>query len=181
MGNIYCVTNNLNDDIWKYFDLGENIVCVNAIKENIQQRLNGCDYDSDTMLITNDKLVVETAFRQKDIFKVPVCGITSGESTNESLSELDYNTSQNKVGEIINSSQKLNSLFWDWSYSGCGYNDEKMQELYKNICKLAVLSGIEIDKAKRSFPNVNVASENTGIASAYKEFKMLDDNKVKII
>ena len=27
--------------------------------ENIQQRLNGCDYDSDTMLITDDKLLVE--------------------------------------------------------------------------------------------------------------------------
>ena len=40
MGNIYCVTNNLKHDIWKYFDLGENIVCVNAIRENIQQRLN---------------------------------------------------------------------------------------------------------------------------------------------
>lgn len=45
MGNLYCVENNLDGDIWDYFDLGENIVCVNAIGENIQQRLNGCDYD----------------------------------------------------------------------------------------------------------------------------------------
>ena len=61
MGNIYLVENNLDGDIWNYFDLGENIVCVNAINENIQQRLNGCDYDSDTMLITDDKLLVEAA------------------------------------------------------------------------------------------------------------------------
>ena len=56
MGNLYCVENNLDGGIWDYFDLGNNIVCVNAIGENIQQRLNGCDYDSDTMLVTDDKL-----------------------------------------------------------------------------------------------------------------------------
>jgi hypothetical protein len=90
---------------------------------------------------------------------------------------LDYNTSQNKVGEIINSSQKLNCLFWDWVHSGYGDNDEKLQELYKNICKLAVLSGIEIDKAKRSFPNVNVAAENTKIANADRYSKQDDKGK----
>ena len=31
MGNLYCVENNLDGDIWNYFDLGKNIVCVNAI------------------------------------------------------------------------------------------------------------------------------------------------------
>ena len=36
MGNLYCVENNLSGEIWNYFDLGENIVCVNAIGENIQ-------------------------------------------------------------------------------------------------------------------------------------------------
>ena len=28
MGNLYLVENNLDGDIWDYFDLGENIVCV---------------------------------------------------------------------------------------------------------------------------------------------------------
>ena len=75
MGNLYCVENALSGGIWDYFDLGENIVCVNSIGENIQQRLNGCDYDSDTMLITDDKLLVNAAARYKDFFKVPVCNI----------------------------------------------------------------------------------------------------------
>ena len=69
MGNLYCVENNLDGDIWNYFDLGKNIVCVNAIGENIQQRLNGCDYDSDSMLITDDKLLVETAERDRQVSK----------------------------------------------------------------------------------------------------------------
>ena len=75
MGNLYRVENNLNDGIWDYFNLGDNIVCVNAIGENVQQRLNGCDYDSDTMLITDEELLVNAAERYKDLFKVPVCNI----------------------------------------------------------------------------------------------------------
>ena len=75
MGNLYSAENSTHGEIWKYFDLGENIVCVNAIGENIQQRLNGCDYDSDTMLLTDDKLLVEITEKYKDLFKVPVCKI----------------------------------------------------------------------------------------------------------
>ena len=181
MGNIYCVTNNLNHDIWNYFDLGENIVCVNAIKENIQHRLNGCEYDSDTMLITNDKLVVETAFQQKDHFLVPVCDIKSKNNANEVLSELDHNTSQNKVGEIINLSQRLNTTLWDRLSSECAYKDNKKeqglaQELYEDICKLAVLSGIEIDKAKRAFDDINIAMECGKISTKPTSYKV-DENK----
>ena len=42
-GNIYLATNVENAEIDKYFNLSQEIVCVNAINENIQQRLNGCD------------------------------------------------------------------------------------------------------------------------------------------
>ena len=165
MGNLYCATNNLSSDIWDYFDLGENIVCVNAIGENIQQRLNGCDYDSDAMLITNDKLIVETAFNQKDLFKVPVCSIESDGKKKPSLSELDYNTSENKIGHIVNLSQKLNSILWDKLNSGSDH--ESVRAIYEDICKLAVLSGIEIDKAKRTYDKVNVSKEIKKIANKH--------------
>ena len=85
MGNLNCVENNLSGEIWNYFDLGENIVCVNAIGENIQQRLNGCDYDSDTVLITDDKLLVNAAARYKDFFTVPVGNIKAEEKTEQTL------------------------------------------------------------------------------------------------
>ena len=165
MGNLYCATNNLSGDIWNYFDLGENIVCVNAIGENIQQRLNGCDYDSDAMLITYDKLIVETAFKQKDTFKVPVCSIKSDGKKKPSLSELDYNTSENKIGHIVNLSQKLNSILWDKLNSGLDY--ESIQEIYEDVCKLAVLSGIEIDKAKRAYDKISVSKEINKIANKH--------------
>lgn len=164
MGNLYCVTNNLNNTIWEYFDLGTNIVCVNAINENIQQRLNGCDYDSDSMLITNDKIILKSAFNNKDKFKVPVCNIESS-SKEVPLFELDYNTSENKIGEIVNLSQRLNSYLWNEINDGKDFVEVK--EIYEDICKLAVLSGIEIDKAKRAYSSVNVSQELKSLKDKY--------------
>lgn len=139
MGNLYCVENNLDGGIWDYFDLGNNIVCVNAIRENVQQRLNGCDYDSDTMLVTDDKLLVETAEKYKEYFKVPVCDIPSMSKSGQTLADLDHDTSENKIGEIVNLSQKLNSIIWNEIHHGAP--KEKILEIYNDVCKLAVLSG----------------------------------------
>lgn len=179
MGNLYLVENNLGGEIWNYFDLGENIVCVNAINENIQQRLNGCDYDSDTMLITDDKLLVDVAEKYNDFFKVPVCSIESVGEASNALSELDHKTSENKIGEIVNLSQKLNSLIWDKLHNGTSAADILL--IYEDVCKLAVLSGLEIDKAKRAYDNVNVGTELNALRKKYNEpapifFREIDEN-----
>ena len=178
MGNLYCVENNLDGEIWDYFDLGENIVCVNAIGENLQQRLNGCDYDSDTMLVTDDKLLVETAEKYKDFFRVPVCEIETAGKTDQTLAELDHDTSENKIGEIVNLSQKLNSIIWNEIHHGAP--KEKILEIYNDVCKLAVLSGLEIDKAKRAYDNVNVGKELSALRKKYNRpapmfFKEIDE------
>ena len=178
MGNLYCVENNLDGDIWNYFDLGKNIVCVNAIGENIQQRLNGCDYDSDAMLVTDDKLLVETAEKYKEYFKVPVCVISSMSKSGQTLAELDHDTSENKIGEIVNLSQKLNSIIWDEIHHDA--SKEKILEIYNDVCKLAVLSGLEIDKAKRAYDNVNVGKELSALRKKYNRpapifFKEIDE------
>lgn len=169
MGNLYCAENNLDGDIWGYFDLGDNIVCVNAIGENLQQRLNGCDYDSDTMLITDDSVLVERAQEFSQYFKVPVCNIKSGDKGEDfstaALVKLDYEMKSNKIGEIVNLSQKLNSIIWDKINKGG--DDESISKIYSDVCKLAVLSGLEIDKAKRAF-EVNAASELSRIKKKYK-------------
>lgn len=165
MGNLYSAENSTQGEIWNYFDLGENIVCVNAIGENIQQRLNGCDYDSDTMLLTDDKLLVEITEKYKDLFKVPVCKIETAKKENQTLPELDHDTSNNKIGEIVNLSQKLNSLIWNKIHKG--ESEEKIQGIYGDVCKLAVLSGLEIDKAKRAYDIVNVGKELIALRKKY--------------
>ena len=182
MGNLYCVENTLGGGVWSYFDLGENIVCVNAIGENLQQRLNGCDYDSDTMLITDDALLVNAAERYKDFFKVPVCNIQAEAKTEQTLAELDHDTSVNKIGEIVNLSQKLNSILWDEIYKGA--DEENILAIYSDICKLAVLSGLEIDKAKRTFEDIRVSKELTALRKKYARpspqfFTEIDERKTK--
>ena len=182
MGNLYCAENVLGGGIWDYFDLGENIVCVNAIGENIQQRLNGCDYDSDTMLITDDALLVNAAERYNGFFKVPVCNIKAERKTEQTLSDLDHDTSVNKIGEIVNLSQKLNSILWDELYNGT--DEREILSIYEDICKLAVLSGLEIDKAKRSFENVHVGKVLSSLRKKYKRpapqfFAEIDESRGK--
>ena len=182
MGNLYCVENTLGGGVWSYFDLGENIVCVNAIGENLQQRLNGCDYDSDTMLITDDALLVNAAERYKDFFKVPVCNIQAEAKTEQTLAALDHDTSVNKIGEIVNLSQKLNSILWDEIYKGA--DEENILAIYSDICKLAVLSGLEIDKAKRTFEDIRVSKELTALRKKYARpspqfFTEIDERKTK--
>ena len=182
MGNLYCAENVLGGGIWDYFDFGENIVCVNAIGENIQQRLNGCDYDSDTMLITDDALLVNAAERYNGFFKVPVCNIKAEGKTEQTLSALDHDTSVNKIGEIVNLSQKLNSILWDELYNGA--DEREILSVYEDICKLAVLSGLEIDKAKRSVENVHVGKELSALRKKYKRpapqfFAEIDESRGK--
>ncbi len=155
MGNLFVAKNRHVSEIEKYFNLGaaRAIVCVNAIRSNLQQRLNGCDYDSDSMLITNNPILRDVARKNYSKFLVPYCDVQPGGSVSYStsakdLSRLDVKISENKIGEIVNLSQFLNSIYWDRLHRGetCG-----LEALYADICKLAVLSGMEIDKAKRLF------------------------------
>lgn len=169
-GNILLSKNVRNDVIDRYFNLSNEIVCVNALNENIQQRLNGCDYDSDTIMLTDNELMIETAKRHYADFKVPTCLVSAKKSVryfnNKHKTDLDVKTSVNKIGEIINLSQLLNSIFWD------NINREKQTinknlDLYNDICILSVLSGIEIDKAKKEFV-VNTTNEIKRIKEKYK-------------
>ena len=154
MGNLYLARNTHSYDLLRYFNLTPNIICVNAIESNIQQRLNGCDYDSDSMLVTNDEWIIAGVTGCYDILKVPVCkaepvGKTNYKNTPRSLAKLDQTIAKNKIGEIVNLSQFLNCLLWDALFTE--QSEYKPLDIYHDICVLAVLSGMEIDKAKRLY------------------------------
>ena len=175
-GNVLLVNNVASDEIDKYFDLSNEVVYVNAIEENIQQRLNGCDYDSDSILLTDNQMFIKAAQKNYDKFKVPTCFVSAKKIkryyTNEQKADLDVKTSVNKIGEDINLSQQLNSLFWQHIYNGETFEDNA--ELYYDICKLAVLSGIEIDKAKKEY-EVDVCKELNQIKEKYQITKLVKD------
>ena len=181
MGNIWLATNKENKLIDCYFNLTEEIVCVNSIGENVLQRLSGADFDSDTVLLTDNEVLIRAAKRNYHVFKTPTSFVTAKKVkryyTPEEQADLDIKTSVNKIGEIINLSQELNSLLWDKMYHGSSYDDIK--ELYYDICQLDVMSGIEIDKAKKEF-DINNSKELDKMREKYKEELSDEYNKKKI-
>ena len=92
--------------------------------------------------------------------------------TVDDLVDLDVKTSVNKIGEIVNLSQYLNSIMWNNINNGQCLDDVK--DLYLDICKLAVLSGIEIDRAKREY-EINSGNEIKLLKDKWKQTK---NNKI---
>lgn len=111
-------------------------------------------YDSDTVLLTDNDILLKAAIMNYDKFRVPTSIVQAKKikrryNTAEKA-DLDIRTSVNKIGEIINLSQELNTQLWDRLNSGESFDDVK--ELYCEISKLDTLSNIEIDKAKKEYP-----------------------------
>ena len=174
-GNVLLVTNKASPRLDRYFNLTPEIVCINAANDNIQQRLNGCDYDSDTILITDHALLIDAAKRHSEDFKVPtnmtVSVKTKRRYDDSDKADLDVKTSVNKIGEIVNLSQQLNSLMWERINKGMPVKE--CMELYEDICKLAVLSNVEIDRAKKEF----VINSGTELNILKKKYKITDDER----
>lgn len=110
-------------------------------------------FDSDTIMITNNELFINAAERNYSLFKVPTNLVKAKKTvryyTAEQKADLDIKTSVNKIGDIINLSQELQTHMWHQLNHGATYKD--IEEIYFDICQLAVLSNLEIDKAKKEF------------------------------
>ena len=169
MGNVLYTKNKILREVDKYFNLTKQIVVVDAINNNIQQRLSGCDYDSDSLLLSNNEILVEAAKTVVKKFKVPCTGFNSTNKKMKVLSAdkrinlllnlhtIDTEISNNVVGKIVNLSQLLNSHLWNKYAKDKRYN---YNNLYAQIAILAILSGTDIDSAKRSFPFSTVKEYN---------------------
>lgn len=157
IGNILVTKNIIRPEIARYMNSTNEIVYVNSIQENLLERLSGADFDSDTMMLTDNEILVTAAKRNYDNFPVPTKLVESAKRkrkyTNREKADLDIKTSVNKIGEIINLSQELNSILWDRINKGASIED--VMELYCDISQLDVMSNLEIDSAKRENPANN--------------------------
>ena len=157
IGNILVTRNVLRLEINRYMNPTKEIVYINSINENILERLSGADFDSDTVMLTDNSILVQAAKRNYDCFPVPTKLVESEtrqrKYTDVDKADLDIKTSVNKIGEIINLSQELNSILWDRLYHGASIDD--VMELYCDIAQLDVMSNLEIDSAKRENPADN--------------------------
>lgn len=187
IGNILVTTNKEYDEIAKYFNLTDKIICINSINENILERLSGADFDSDQLIITNNEIMINAAKKYYSLFNVPTRIIfppsIKRTYTPESLSDLDFKTGTNKIGEIVNLSQELNSLLWNKVNEFGGDANKcfnKIKSIYYDVCQLDVMSNIEIDKAKKEYP-INNGEELNIIRDKYKNELLSIDGKRKVM
>lgn len=157
--NVLCVNNKRYPEIDKYMNATREIIFVNSISENIMEKLAGADFDSDTVLVTDNSVLIKAAKRNDKRFKVAVNNVggmkIQRKYTASDLADLDIKTSKNLIGEIINMSQELNTRVWDMLADGKTTKD--VMGIYMDICKLSIMSNIEIDKAKKEFAISNAA------------------------
>lgn len=73
--NVLVAKNKHVPEIKKWFNLTDNIVCVNAINFAIQDILSGCDYDSDTMVIFDNEKLLELGKKCEGKYLVCINGI----------------------------------------------------------------------------------------------------------
>lgn len=148
--NILSVTNNLeNYEIAKYFNLTDNIVIVNGVNSDINDRLSGSDYDSDTVLLSPEDILVKLAKVSNDNYPV-VINAVEGSKVEYRLNaedmykvDDDLSMSTQLIGVVTNKSQQLLSVYWDNLT-----NRKSTEGMLDSISKLVALSGISIDLAK---------------------------------
>lgn len=160
-GDVLLTTNVANELYDRYLVSSKEVVHINSIGENILQRLQGADMDSDCILLTDNEILINAAKKNYDKFRVPTSFIEAKKIQwtydAKSKAQLDINTSVNLIGQIVNQSQYLNSIMWericDEVKQGVSNADaiQHQHELYDDICILSAASGCEIDKAKKTF------------------------------
>lgn len=168
----------------KYFNLTPQIVCVNSIKENLLERASSADFDSDQLILTNNKYLLSAMKKDYNEFLVPTSKVEAEKvkrfNTAKEKCDLDFNTSENLIGWIINTSQQLNSKLWHMiNKDKKAIDSPEVQELYRIVCQLDVMSCIEIDKAKKEF-TINNKLELQEICKKYLDYELVHKNTYKI-
>ena len=165
MSNVTIFKNTRNKILDTYFyTKSKEVIFISPVGNNIMELLSSCDFDGDSLLITNNYILVEHAkklletvnINGKEIKRFLVSTDFTPKSSIkrkyccEDLSDTDIKCSSNKIGEIINLAQMLNSLYWDRKSKG--ESEENLLELYKDISNLNILSCIEKKKKKKISP-----------------------------
>ena len=129
----------------KYFKFGKQIIAINMIGTDAQDRNNGSDQDSDCIYVTNQPEVVACAKDFYANYPTIVNNIPKEKnyysSSLEDFARVDNNlaASQRAIGESSNLAQ----IALSYTYN---FND---QFYYDAVCILSVLAQCAIDNAKR--------------------------------
>ena len=155
--NNICYLHNVHNDYFeRYFEFSNNIMAVNCIGTDIQDRANGMDFDSDFMLVTNQKEIVKAAKICYENYPTVVndlkeSGITYS-NTKTAYSNMDNKFSGSQMGIGWSSNLAQLAMTYYWTELAKENQDESLiKELYDNFTILAVLAQVEIDSSKREY------------------------------
>jgi hypothetical protein len=178
--NVLITRNTYNEDIDTYFNLSDNIVCVNAVNFEIQDILSGSDYDSDTVLLFDSMKLLEIS--NKCFGKYPVCinKVESQKKTyklnNTDMCKIDNQLATSQIGEVVNLGQLCMSRYWDLKEKGSA-NQKILDALMRKVDVMTVLSGIAIDMAKK-FYEIDIENEIDHVEESLKlKNKWIKDKK----
>ena len=152
--NISHLHNVYSEEYFKYFDFGRQIIALNTLHTDIQDRLNGCDFDSDSGYITNQKNIVECAKNCYLNYPTIVNNIPKDKNKYDNTL-LSHAIVDNKLAQAqmaIGSSSNLAQVSITYSYN---FDDQKYKDY---VCILSVLAQVAIDNAKRTF-DIDLESE----------------------
>lgn len=145
--NMGYLHNVYNDKLQKYFRFGKQIVSVNMIGTDFQDRNNGSDMDSDSIYTTNQDDIVEFAKYCYLNYPTIVNNIPK-EKNSYSLSLENYAAIDNNLAAAqlaIGESSNLAQVCLTYTYN---FDDQKYKDY---VCILSVLAQVAIDNAKRRF------------------------------
>lgn len=146
--NILYLHNIHSEEMKKYFPFSDNILAINCIKSDIQDRANGCDEDSDFFFVTNQKTLVKYAKICYKNYPTIVNELKESnityENTKISYADMDnkFAKSRMSIGESSNLAQLAMTYYW---------TNPDNKELYDNFIILSVLAQVAIDSCKREY------------------------------
>lgn len=140
----------------RYFEFSNNILAINCIETDVQDRANGMDEDSDFMLTTNQKEIVKSAKYCYENYPTIVnaleeSGLTYN-NTKTDYSNMDnkFSGSQMGIGWSSNLAQLAMTYYWT-ELAKDNPNKALLKEYYDNFVILSVLAQVIIDGCKREY------------------------------
>lgn len=152
--NLTYLHNVSSEILSKYFHFGKQIIAVNLIGTDFQDRNNGSDQDSDSGYTTDQEDIVAYAKQCYAEYPTIVNNIPMDpkiyQNTGEEYARLDNELagSQLNIGESSNLAQIAQTY-------ACNFSDPKFMQY---VCILAVLAQVAIDNAKRRY-DINLGDE----------------------
>ncbi|WP_061336683.1 hypothetical protein [Clostridium botulinum] len=175
-GNVMYAKNKYHKE-YKWFNFTDNIMVVNFYDNDMPDRLQGEDTDSDVNLIIPNKILIEKAKYCEENFPTPINKVKGKSKPKKynmkELQKLDIVLSNNYIGKIVNMSQIINSYMNNAIFEKMP--KEIINELYQASSKLSSMSQIEIDKSKKVFDNINMGKELSKIKNI-KSIRYIEEN-----